>query len=212
MSVTEGKTVHKILAILGLPEGSSEAYIEATCKRITGNLGAAHFAESTKAGEQAEVCRRKIERAYKEYCSGSAASTTLERAAIGQEQQSNSRPRLGQLCVASGMISIEQLEQAVEAQITSKLPLGEILQSMGFISQAELDGLLLGQQIIDVPNVANDLSTHRLVLLGMATEDMILVMQMEQKTLGLSIRELLIKHQRAEPAVLDALEYKDSDF
>ncbi len=211
LPVDNGKTVQKIFSILGLPKGSSEATIDATCKRLTANLGAAHFAENSKASEQAEICRRKIELAYKEFCSDRSASLHDYDPSDGLDSQSNSRPRLGQLCVASGMISIDQLEEAVEAQISDKLPLGEILQAKKFISQAELDALLLGQQMIDVPNVESDLSTHRLVLLGIATEDMILVMQMEQKTLGSSIRELLVKHHWAELSVLDAVEYKESD-
>jgi hypothetical protein len=199
----------KILSVLGLPTGASEAQVKSTYKRLIANLSSEHFIDNARASEQAEIAKAIIEETYQEFfATGSRILMEDKLNSIGTVQ-SHHKPRLGQLCVASGMISIDQLKEAVEAQVTNKIPLGEILQSKKFISQGELDALLLGQQMIDVPDVENEPSDHRLVLLGIANEDMILVLQMEQKTLGLSMRELLTRHRWVEPAVLDALEYND---
>jgi len=80
-----------------------------------------------------------------------------------------------------------------------------VLQSKHFISQAELDGLLLGQQMIDVPSGCVDPVGQRLILLGLVSEDMVFVTQMEQKALGDSIGDLLVRRGWVDRQVLAAL-------
>ena len=115
-------------------------------------------------------------------------------------------PRLGQICVASGLISMEQLSEAVEEQITSGIPLGEVLQDKQFLSPIQLEGLLLGQEMIDVPSQCTDPDGRRLIALDIVTEDMVLIAQMEQKSLNQPLVSLLERRGWVNERLTHALE------
>ena len=198
-----GNQVRKLLSIFGLPPNSSKEAINAVYKQLMANLAEKNFPPGTQASGQAAQCRWAIEQAYSNLSKTDGGQDEEETAPVDPEAQS--RPRLGQMCIAAGMITMEQLQQAVEAQIKEGLPLGEVLQSLHFISQAELDGLLLGQQMIDVPSACVDPVGLRLISLGLVSEDMVFVTQMEQKALGDSIGELLVRHGWVDRQVLAAL-------
>lgn len=195
--------VSKLLSILGLSPHSSKEEITAVYNRLMSNLAEKNFPAGSQASGQAAQCRWAIEQAYAKIKSGAKADDEEQSPAVDPEAPS--RPRLGQMCVASGMISMEQLQEAVEAQIKEGRALGEVLQSKHFISQAELDGLLLGQQMIDVPSGCVDPVGLRLIQLGIVSEDMVFVTQMEQKALGDSIADLLVRHGWVDRQVLAAL-------
>jgi hypothetical protein len=169
------------------------------------NLAERNFPPGSQASGQAAQCRWAIEQAYSQLSAPGAKKEPDDDHEVAVDPESQMRPRLGQMCVASGMISMEQLQEAVEAQIKEGLPLGQVLQSKHFISQAELDGLLLGQQMIDVPSGCVDPVGQRLILLGLVSEDMVFVTQMEQKALGDSIGDLLVRRGWVDRQVLAAL-------
>lgn len=114
-------------------------------------------------------------------------------------------PRLGQLCVASGIISVEQLEEAVKAQFDTGKPLGEILEDKQFLSHAELEGLLLGQDLIDIDSNYSDPEAQRLIGLRLASEDMVLVAQMEKKVRDVPIHNIFVDRGWLEAEVASAL-------
>jgi hypothetical protein len=198
--------VRKICSILGLPSDSSKVAVDAVYNILMDKLAEKNFPPGSQASGQAAQCRWAIEQAYSNISKsdGSQKQDNDDREqSIDPEAQM--RPRLGQMCVASGMISMKQLQEAVEAQIKEGLPLGEVLQAKRFISQAELDGLLLGQQMIDVPSACVDPIGLRLISLGLVSEDMVFVTQMEQKALGESIGDLLVRRGWVDRQVLAAL-------
>lgn len=195
-----------ICAILGLPGGSLRGSIETAYSSVMANLADNNFHPGTRAAEQAAVCRNALEAAYKQFTAPGACKTEiLEGPADNFDASAQARPRLGQMCVASGMITIEQLQEAVQAQVEESRPLGEVLQLKQFISQAELDGLLLGQEMIDVPSACVDSLGQRLISMGLVSEDMVFVCQMQQKAVGESVGHLLVRHGWVEPEVLHAL-------
>jgi hypothetical protein len=100
------------------------------------------------------------------------------------------------------MISMEQLTEAVESQIKSGMPLGEVLQEKRFISAAELDGLLLGQEIIDVPSAVTEPTAVRLISLGLLTEDMGLIAQMEHRSQAVPLSDVVVRHNWVDPKIL----------
>ncbi len=124
---------------------------------------------------------------------------------LAQGSDEYTHPRLGQLCVTSGILTIDQLREAVEQQLRTAMPLGEVLQEMQFISQAELDGLLLGQQMIDAPSAVSDPVALRLVSLNLLTEDMALIAQMERRTQDRPVKEIIERHKWVEQLVLDTI-------
>lgn len=115
--------------------------------------------------------------------------------ASGQERL-NSRLRLGQLCLASGMISIEQLAEAMELQKQSAdgdIPLGEILQERQFISQEELDGVLIAQDLIMGVEECSDQEALRLLAMELLTEEMVAISLLEKRFASSSLSEVLAR-------------------
>lgn len=192
--------------MLGLEESASTTQVEAAYEHLLQALSPDKF-KSDRARSQADKARVAIDKAH----------ATLIRPELRQlyekqrseylkgEKQGDSRPRLGQLCVASGMISMEQLREAVDTQVKTGMPLGEVLQDKQFISQAELDGLLLGQEMIDAPSAVTDPLGMRLVSLGLVSEDMVLIVQMEQRTQSKSSGELFVRHGWVDAELLKAI-------
>jgi len=197
--------VRKLFLLLGLPESASVEAVKSAYKTLMDGLDEKHFAKKSAAAEQAGKCRKVVESAYKKASASGFSQDDKEDLLSSEGTGQQTKPRLGQLCVASGMISMEQLQEAVEAQVKERLPLGEILQAKRFISQAELDGLLLGQEIIDVQSACTDPFGKRLILLDLATEEMILIAQMEQKAMGASVGERVARHGWVAPEILRAL-------
>lgn len=189
-------------AILGLDEDAAIADVESRFSWLSDSL---ETLNGTRAQEQAERAKHKIEDAY-----GLIKNAHLRKVSISPSDQTsvafnNMHPRLGQLCVASGMLTMEQLNEAVEEQIKSGMPLGEILQDKQFLSPIQLEGLLLGQEMIDLPSKCTDLDGRRLIALDLVSEDMVLIVQMEQKSVNQSLTSLLIRRGWVDSKLIDAL-------
>ncbi len=198
--------VISLYAVLGLSEKASDEEIEAASSRLLANLQSAGVQHDEISRKQASRCVAAIESARRILKNSQSKNDYLKQKATENAQAvGETHPRLGQLCVASGIITIEQLMEAVKSQLSSGLQLGEVLQQKQFISQAELDGLLLGQQMIDIPSAVTEADAARLISLGLITEDMGLIVQMESKTQGTSTRELVQRHAWVDKLVLDAV-------
>jgi predicted nuclease with TOPRIM domain len=195
-----------LYTVLGLRENASDEEIEAAYRKLKTNLDSQSIQMDERLREQAEKCLQSIENAHQ------ILNDVEQRRSYLRQKESDrvaeiteTHPRLGQLCVASGMITIDQLTEAVKSQLTSGLQLGEVLQQKQFISQAELDGLLLGQQMIDTPSAVTEPEAARLISLGLITEDMGLIVQMLARTQGTSTRELVARQSWVDKLVLDAV-------
>ncbi len=177
--------------VLDLKEDADESDVENAYRSLSKRLSPGSF--KTDAGkEQAEKCLKAINEAYtsiknREQLDRKTDLTT----AISEEA---THPRLGQMCVATGIISMQQLEEAVQEQLKTGLPLGEVLENKQFLSRAELEGLLLGQGLIDVDGERKDPVAQRLVALNLATLDMVLIAQMELKWQEITLKEVFIRH------------------
>lgn len=198
-----------LYGVFGLAENSSDQAVEHSYESLRKKL---ELSSSAPGGDTqlAEKQRAKVllvlEKAYKVLKNPAAKkSYQNQRETASSDVISDTHPRLGQLCVTSGIITVEQLAEAVDNQIQSGMALGEVLQDMQFITQNELDGLLLGQQMIDTPSGVTDSTALRLVSLGLITEDMALIAQMESKSTGLAIKEVMRRHGWVEPSILNAV-------
>ena len=139
--------MHSLYAILGLEENSSLSAVETRYQNLLVALDLNRFSPDSLGYNQAQKCLQAMESAYKTLMDPQlkAAYEKEWKAAIEADSQGEVQPKLGQLCVAAGMITMEDLETAVRTQTTLNLPIGQILQEHKLISQAELDGLLMGQ-------------------------------------------------------------------
>ena len=81
------------------------------------------------------------------------------------------RRPLGQILIAQGVISEDQLRIALLEQMKSNQPVGKLLVSLGFISEATLRDALgesLGKKSIDLSHAIVDPAALRLVPLDLA--------------------------------------------
>lgn len=193
-----------LYSVLGLEENAPAADVTAAHARLVEALKTAAFAKGTAAFDQSAKCLQAIENAFQTLTTPELRRLYSEQRQeyLKGEKRGDTRPRLGQLCVASGMISMEQLREAVDAQVKNGMPLGEVLQDKKFISQAELDGLLLGQEMIDVPCAVTDPAAVRLISLGLLTEDMGLIAQMEHRAQAIPINDIVARHGWVEAEIL----------
>ncbi|CAN5409197.1 hypothetical protein BH11CYA1_BH11CYA1_35360 [soil metagenome] len=157
--------------------------------------------KTAKATEQALIALRAVRLAHEAIADAKQNNKDI---ALGSKQF-NSKLRLGQLCLASGMITLEQLKEAVQEQQKGDRQLGEILLDKQFISQEELDGLLIGQELIAPDEVVSDDLALQLMALGLVAEDLMIIALLEQRFATGSIGDTLIRRGWIEAEVLEAL-------
>lgn len=190
-------------AILGLNDNAPVADAEAAFVRMKASLG--DLENDDKNSALAKRALAKMADAISQIKNAGFQSAPTGGGEV-QSDTNYTHPRLGQICVASGLISMEQLSEAVEEQISSGIPLGEVLQDKQFLSPIQLEGLLLGQEMIDVPSQCTDPDGRRLIALELVTEDMVLIVQMEQKSLNQPLVSLLERRGWINEKLTHALE------
>ena len=195
-----------LYSVLGLDENASDPDVDEAYVRLKNDLNGERFRAGPVAAQAAQ-CRKAIDHAYYTITKPELRTLYLEQrqALLKGEKTEKSHPRLGQLCVASGMITMDHLKEAVQSQVASRLPLGEVLLEKQFINQEQLDGLLLGQEIIDVPSAVRDATAIRLISLGILSEDMALIAQMEHRSQGIPVRDIVVRHGWIDPRLLNIL-------
>lgn len=199
--------MYSLYTILGIEEGASEESVRSAYDELRQRLKPATHTDGATASLQAQQCLRAIEEAFETLTDPArrAAYETDWKQFLKVDAQGEIQPKLGQLCVAAGMISLDELEEAVESQTSLNLPLGQVLQEHKLISQAELDGLLIGQQLIRVPADSPHSVGQRMIALGLVTEDMVRIALIEERTFGKGIEDILIGHGWLEKDVVAAL-------
>ena len=185
--------------VLRLNEAAEKSNIDQTTLRLTERLSQPF--KSAKASDQALVALKAVRTAHEHLTSDSA----IAQHSSGGRKQFNSRLRLGQLCLASGMISLEQLEEAVQEQQNCNRQLGEILLDKQSISQEELDGLLIGQELIAPDEEVTDSLALQLLALGLVAEDLMIIALLEQRFDSGSIGDTLVRRGWIEEEILAAL-------
>ena len=186
--------------ILGLAGDSSNDKVENAFKELSSALAPTHFEKDSRSAEQAARAQQSCAEAYKSIKSGEKISPAKN---FGEGL--SARLRLGQLCLASHMISLEQLQEAVAEQSKSDKQLGEILQDMQFISQEELDGLLIGQELIVGDEEVKDPQALRLLAMGVISEELAVLGLLETRLTGESFTKVLQRRDWVTAAISRAI-------
>ena len=198
-----------LYAIFDLPENATDSQVDSAYIALRKKLDEVEREAqglNPTLEKQAKKTLQAIENAHDTLLNPELKKQYLhQRNLIEQQEITDAHPRLGQLCVTSGIITMAQLKEAVDYQVKSGMALGEVLQDMQFITQAELDGLLIGQQMIDAPSGVNDPTALRLVALNLISEDMALIAQIEGKSTGRSFNDIMRRHGWVDLAILDAV-------
>lgn len=193
--------------VLGIEPDAHDLDIEKAFVRLRQSLTGQDFERESKHWSQAKACLNAFENAYA-VLSNSQKREDFDKAIKSQAEalgQSSQKPRLGQLCVASGILTVEQLERCVEDQLQTGLPLGEVMENNGLISGAELEGILLGQDLIDLEDISSLPLARRILALDLVTEDMLLIAHMETKAQGVSLENALVRRDWISEQLMEIL-------
>lgn len=179
---------------LGLENGADRAAIDKAALKLMSALS--RGCKSARADEQADIARHGVRTAY-EALTAEGYEVQVTSPAVG-------RMRLGQICLASGMITLDQLQAAMKEQRASGKQLGEILLDRQYISQEELDGLLIGQDLIAPDEISNPLALQ-LIALNLVAEELMIVALLEQRFASDTLGDQLVRRGWIEREVIDAL-------
>lgn len=204
--VTVQKTPHTVCPynVLGLRTGASRAEVDAAFERLIRLFNEENFMDTPQAWVQAHQAFMNLENAYKRIVEGDIDQSfpECEEPASGPEAF---HPKLGQMLVAAGLITLEQLEEAIAKQRTVDLKIGEILKGMSLVTQMELDSFLLNQSLIKLPVDSPYQVGQRLIGLGLVTDDMVRIGLVEQRTTGKHLGEILVDRGWLASDILEAL-------
>ena len=183
--------------VLGLDETASDVAIGEAFHYLSKNLNPTNFSSGSLAEAQAERCMSRIVPAYKSLSDEAGRERARQEAIFERSKPldpDEMKPFLGHICVAAGIISIDDLMDAIAKQGDIDLPLGQILQEKALLSQTELDGLLMGQRLFGAPGRQPDPMTRRLLTLNAVSRDMVKIVMIDQRTNFVSsMPQLLIK-------------------
>lgn len=192
---------------LGLNETAEESAIDAAYRHLYASLNVAKFIGNQKAIQQAADIFARIGKAYgalkdPEFRESHRAELAGQGEPFTPDQL---KPFLGHVCVAAGIITYEDLMEAISRQTNIDLPLGQILQERGLLSQTELEGMLMGQKLYSAPARPLEPMVKRLLSLEMITIDMIKIALIDQRASMAGLSELLSRRGWIEKSVIDAL-------
>lgn len=169
---------------LGIKPGADESVAKVALEKLEKALESVQGESDQEAKHHALEAARK---AYESIKNGASPEGS------GGSESFNSRLRLGQLCLSSGMISVAQLTEAMHEQEQSDRPLGEILQAKQFISQEELDGLLLAQDLISGEVENTDEEAQRLMALNLLSEESVTIALLEKRFASSTLEQVLTR-------------------
>lgn len=193
--------------ILGLNENADAATIDTAFERISNSLKPSNFMNRMAALDQANIIIAKARQAHTALSDPQFKEEHAKEVKGAGEPftPDQLKPFLGHVCVAAGIITYQELMEAIAQQTDIDLPLGQILQERRLISQTELEGMLMGQKLYGAPNRPLETNAKRLLALNLVTLDMVKIALIDQRTSRDGLDELMCKRGWIDKQVLDAL-------
>lgn len=195
--------------ILGIDPDASDAAIDEAFRYLSRNLNPTNFPTGSDSEHQAETCMGRIVPAYQNVRETGSRAQARQDAIAERAKPYNPddmKPFLGHICVAAGIITLDDLNDAISKQSDIDLPLGQILQEKQLLSQTELDGLLMGQRLFGAPPRPLDSLTRRLMALGVVSRDMVKIALLDQRTNFVStVPELIAKRGWVNEKIIKVL-------
>jgi len=106
----------------------------------------------------------------------------------------NKKLRLGDMLVQAGIITEEQLKEALDKQRTSGMRLGQVLLKYGYLTQQDLTGVLesqLGIKSVNLKQTSVDSKVARMIPENLARRHVVIPVQVEKGHLHLAMRDPL---------------------
>ncbi len=118
------------------------------------------------------------------------------------------RPKLGQLLVAAGLLSLEELYAVLEIQRNTgheHIPIGELLVELEYITERQKDYYLRLREAVKLPADHPQRWGQSLLALGLIDEDQLKVALIEQQQTGCTLRQALINRGFLTEKALDRI-------
>lgn len=202
--------VKNIFLLLGLPDGSPVSEVEEAYREFMSKL-----CESEVQLAELELVREARERLSQSWRHHNQ-STAKELEPF--ESQPNSepemelstfcRPKLGQILISAGLLTLAELDAILEIQSNTKnehIHIGDLMIAAGYITEQQKDYYLRMQALLKLPSDHPHRWGQRLLELGMVDDDQLKVALIEQQTTGCSLREALINRGWLTPELLDRI-------
>jgi len=183
--------------VLGLEKGTSALTVESTYWKLHDALEEGRFLHSPQAWVQAGTGLMEVENAYQRIVSGEVEDL--------DDKIEPFWPKLGQILIAAGKITLRQLHDAIAEQEKEHKPLGEILIEKKLLTEEELQAFLSSQNAIKLPSDSPYLLGLRLIGLRIVPEDMVGIALIEYCNDHVPIGEKLIKRGWLAKEVLEAI-------
>ena len=205
--------VKNIYLLLGLPEGTPWSEVKVAYAKFMENLCHENEDRDNQHMSSIEEARRHLveswqhmENAEVRRACGFTENSKAQTAAYAEP--TCTRPKLGQLLVASGLLTLAELDSVLEIQQNTHnehVKLGTILVAAGYIDEQQLSYYLRMQEVLQLPADHPQRWGQRLLELGMITEDQLKVALIEQKTTGCTLREAFINRSWLTAEDLDRI-------
>lgn len=198
---------HNYFLILGIDPTADESAVETAFQNLSEKFKASLFIDDPESLIHRNLAMSHFRDAHRALLDPDFRKKHAEEVQSAPEPYTaeDLKPFLGHVCVAAGIISLDELIEAIIKQTDIDLPLGQILQERRLLSQTELDGMLMGQKLYGAPNRLLEPLTKRLLALGMVSLDMVKIVLIDQRTSNGSLAELMAKRGWISPIMLEAL-------
>lgn len=191
--------------LLGLPFDAGWSRLAEEYERLMESLDLTDSDEDDSP--KAQIARQRLKNCYeshKQVESQNQFYTPLPETA----EAGYCRPKIGELLVAFGILSLSELDSALEIQLNTRhehVPLGQLLVAAGYLNQMQLDYYLRMQRIFKLPPDNPEAWGQRLVELGLVSEDQLKIALIEQQTTNCSLREAFINRGWLTAELLDRI-------
>lgn len=197
-----GQDIH---LMLGLSDSSSLLEVKKAYAQMLRALYSTDLAKSKNGLAKLKDVRQRIQKALDQL----VQMHREESGVIGSDSASEwVRPKIGQMLVASGLLTLDQLDAALEIQRNTQshhIFIGEILVHAGYITEKQLAHYLEHQKLMRLPPDHQDRWGQRLVQLGLVSDDQLKVALIDQHNKNLTLREALINRGWLTADVLDRI-------
>jgi hypothetical protein len=194
--------MRKFLSLLmGLDECASPAELRRQYQKLITGLVAAEYDCSPDQLRRYLTARERLGLAYEK------AKKQLRQSEEMHGSVTGSGLLLGELLLDAGIISQEQLNDALAVQSRSKppLPIGRILVGRKLITWEELAFYLKLQELLQLPTGHCNRLSRQLVELGLATRAEMNVAELDCETTGCSLFHAVSRRAWIKPSILALL-------
>lgn len=194
--------VKHLLLLLGMPDGATVSAIKKRYARLIDRLTRKEQQPVQYPQDDLQPARERLSESYEYW---------KKLGVLDQENTSqvlSCTPKLGQVLVASGRITLSELASVLELQkstVGNSNRFGELLVSIGTLTEEELEYFLNMQRLIELPTDHPERWGQRLVELGMISQDQLKIALIEHMQSGCSLRSAFIKRGWLSAEVLDRI-------